>query len=149
VPKTAAPPVGVLASALRVSVVRFNRRLRFHASRAVGWQAVSMAERAALSALDRLGPMTPGALAAHQKVTPPSMTRVLASLEHSGYVLRRPHPTDGRQAIVELTGPGQELLSEEVRAHEAWLCKRISELSREDQETLRNAVGVIDRLLES
>lgn len=148
-PTTSAPPTGVLASALRGSVTRLGRRLRFHAATAEGWQAVSMAERAALSALDCKGALTPGALAVQQKVQPPSMTRVLASLESRGYVLRRPHPTDRRQVLVDVTPAGQELLAEEVRAHEAWLCKRISELSPYDQETLRNAVEVIDRLLES
>ena len=31
------------------------------------------------------------------------MTRVIAALEELGYVSRRPHPSDGRQAIVEIT----------------------------------------------
>ncbi|MGI8870334.1 MAG: MarR family winged helix-turn-helix transcriptional regulator [Mycobacteriales bacterium] len=93
--------------------------------------------------------MTPGTLAAHQKVQPPSMTRVLAALEARGYVQRVSHPTDRRQVLVSVMPAGTELLHEEVRAHEAWLCQRISELPRQDRETLRKAVEVIDRLLES
>ncbi|MGI8870333.1 MAG: hypothetical protein ACR2F6_16170 [Mycobacteriales bacterium] len=37
-----APPMGVLASAVRGAVTRLNRRLRYHAAKAKGWQAVSM-----------------------------------------------------------------------------------------------------------
>lgn len=153
VPKTAAPPVGVLASALRIAVVRLNRRLRYRTDTtdpvaAAIIAAVPMNQRAALSTLDRHGPMTPGALAAHEQVQPPSMTRVLVGLEERGLVTRRPHPTDGRQVIVAVTDAGEELLEREVRAREAWLCQRIKELPREDRETLAGAVEVINRLVD-
>lgn len=155
-PKTAAPPVGVLASALRVAVVRLNRRLRYKVDNidsaiatSGGCASVSMAQRAALFTLDRLGPMAPGALAAHEKVQPPSMTRVLAALEEKALVARRPHPSDGRQVIVELTRDGEALLEKEVRAREAWLCQQISGLPREDRETLQAAVEVINRLVDA
>lgn len=152
-PKTAAPPIGVLASALRIAVVRLNRRLRYRTDTtdpvaAAIITAVPMNQRAALSTLDRQGPMTPSSLAAHEQVQPPSMTRVLAGLEERGLVCRRPHPTDGRQVIVAVTDAGEELLEREVQAREAWLCQRITELSREDRETLTAAVEVINRLVD-
>jgi len=101
-----------------------------------------------MNTLSRFGPMTPGALAAHEKVQPPSMTRVLAALEDRGLVQRAPHPTDGRQVIVALTDAGDTLI-EEVRAREAWLSQRLKELSTEDRETLRAAIEVIDKLIDS
>ena len=134
-----------LASALRLSVVRLNRRLR--AQRAD--TSVTLTQLAALSTLKGQGALTPGELAAHEKVQPPSMTRVLAALEERGLVLRRPHPTDGRQVLVELTEQGRELLHSEVRMREAWLARRLAELSAEDREVLRAASTVIDRLVAS
>ena len=134
-----------LASALRLSVVRLNRRLR--AQRAD--TSVTLTQLAALSTLKGHGALTPGELAAHEKVQPPSMTRVLAALEERGLVLRRPHPTDGRQVLVELTEPGRELLHSEVRMREAWLARRLAELSAEDRDVLRAASTVIDRLVAS
>ncbi|HZB48707.1 MAG TPA: MarR family transcriptional regulator [Mycobacteriales bacterium] len=134
-----------LASALRLSVVRLNRRLR--AQRAD--TSVTLTQLAALSTLKGHGALTPGELAAHEKVQPPSMTRVLAALEERGLVLRRPHPTDGRQVLVELTEPGRELLHSEVRMREAWLARRLAELSAEEREVLRAASTVIDKLVAS
>lgn len=143
-PKTAAPE-GVLASALRLAVVRFNRRLRSQRADT----SVTLTHLAAMSTLDCHGPLTPGELAAHEKVQPPSMTRVLAALEVKGLVVRHPHPTDGRQVLVELTAAGRQLCRDEVRMREAWLARRVAELSKEDREVLRQAVEVIERLVES
>jgi DNA-binding MarR family transcriptional regulator len=141
----AGTPDSALASALRLSVVRLNRRLR--AQRAD--TSVTLTQLAALSTLDLHGALTPGELAAHEKVQPPSMTRVLTVLEERGLVVRRPHPSDGRQALVELTPAGRDLLAQEVRMREAWLARRLAELPAEDRETLRSASAVIDRLVAS
>lgn len=142
--KTAAPPIGALSSSLRLAVVRLNRRLRSQRAD----PSVTLTHIAAMNTLDRFGPMTPGELAAHEKVQPPSMTRVLAALEQRQLVIRAPHPTDGRQVIVALTDAGTKLI-EEVRAREAWLSQRLKELPSEDRETLRAAIEVIDKLVDS
>ena len=134
-----------LASALRLSVVRLNRRLRGQRADT----SVTLTQLAALSTLKRHGALTPGELAAHEKVQPPSMTRVLAALEERGLVERRPHPTDGRQALVELTTTGHDLLRSEVRMREAWLARKLGELSDEERAMLRAASELIDRLVES
>lgn len=134
-----------LASALRLSVVRLNRRLRGQRADT----SVTLTQLAALSTLKRHGALTPGELAAHEKVQPPSMTRVLAALEERGLVERRPHPTDGRQALVELTTVGRDLLRSEVRMREAWLARKLGELTDQERATLRTASELIDRLVES
>jgi DNA-binding MarR family transcriptional regulator len=134
-----------LASALRLSVVRLNRRLR--AQRAD--QTVTLTQLAALSTLKAHGPLTPGELAAYEKVQPPSMTRVLAALEERGLVDRSPHPSDGRQALVELTEAGRDLLDQEVRMREAWLSRRLAELTDEERAVLIAASELIDRLVAS
>jgi DNA-binding MarR family transcriptional regulator len=134
-----------LASALRLSVVRLNRRLRGQRADT----SVTLTQLAALSTLKRHGALTPGELAAHEKVQPPSMTRVLAALEERALVERRPHPTDGRQALVELTTAGRDLLRSEVRMREAWLARKLGELSDEERALLRSASELIDKLVES
>ncbi len=68
--------------------------------------------------------MTPRELADHEKVQPPSMTRVLAYLEERGLVARSPHPTDGRQVVLNATDEGAALLADERRRKEAWLALR-------------------------
>src|SRR5579875_571370 len=91
-----------LAVALRISVSRLARRLR--AERVAGGvPELSETQFAALAALERHGTMSPGELAAHEKVQPPSMTRVIAALEERGLVARAPHPTDRRPVSVTVS----------------------------------------------
>lgn len=135
---------GALASSLRLAVIRLNRRLRSQRAD----PSVTQTHIAAMNTLDRLGPMTPGELAAREKVQPPSMTRVLAALEDRGLIARAPHQTDRRQVIVALTDAGTNLV-EEVRAREAWLSQRLKELPEQDRMVLQAAIEVINKLVES
>ena len=134
-----------LSSDLRLAVLRLNRRLRAQRTDA----RVSLTHIAALSTLQVLGPMTPGALAAKERVQPPSMTRIIAVLENLGFIGRAPHPTDGRQVIVSVLGPGADYLQAEVNAREAWLDSRISELNVEQRGTLRAAADIIEEMVGS
>ena len=131
-----------LASTLRVSVMRLARRLR--AERIA--TDLSLTQLAALGTLDRHGALTPRELADHEKVQPPSMTRVLAGLEERGLILRTPHETDGRQHLVSLTADAKALLREDRRRRDAWLAQRLAELTPEERELLRAAAPVIERL---
>ena len=68
--------------------------------------------------------MTPGALALRERVRPPSMTRVVASLAELGFVARNAHPADGRQVLVSVSAIGAELIEAERRASQEWLKAR-------------------------
>jgi DNA-binding MarR family transcriptional regulator len=131
-----------LAHDLRLAVMRFSRRLR---SQRVD-TSVTLTHLAALSTLKRNGPMSPGELAAHERVQPPSMTRVVVALEGMGLVTRTPHPTDGRQVIIGLTAAAEDLLSAEARAREAWLSSRLQELTAEERVVLREAAEIMEKL---
>ncbi|MEU4800946.1 MarR family transcriptional regulator [Actinosynnema sp. NPDC023587] len=131
-----------LASRLRLAVVRLTRRLRAQRINS----AISLTQVSALSTLHKSGPLTPGELAAKEGVQPPSMTRVIAALEEYGFATRRPHPTDGRQAIVELSESGMGYINDEVSAREAWLDKRLAELTPEERGVLSRAAEIIDRM---
>ena len=131
-----------LASRLRLSVVRLNRKLRAQRTSSM----VTLTQLAALSTVYKCGPLTPGELAAKEGVQPPSMTRVIAALEEMGYVTRQPHPTDGRQAIVALSEAGRVFHDAQVLAKEAWLDRRLAELTDEERELLDKAAEIIDRM---
>jgi len=134
-----------LASDLRLAVLRLNRRLRAQRTDA----RVSLTHISALSTLHLLGPMTPGALAAKERVQPPSMTRIIAVLVNLGFIGRAAHPTDGRQVIVSVLPPGAEYLQAEINAREAWLDSRLSELKAEQLQTLRAASDIIEQMVGS
>jgi DNA-binding MarR family transcriptional regulator len=130
-----------LAEDLRISIARLSRRLR-----AQGGSSLSATQHAALAAVFRHGSMTPGALAENEKVQPPSMTRVIAVLEDQGLMVRSPHPTDGRQVVLQVTDEGKSLLKEERRRKEAWLARRLQELTNEERAILRQAAPILEKL---
>jgi DNA-binding MarR family transcriptional regulator len=74
------------------------------------------------------------------------MTRVVVALESRGLVTRTPHPTDGRQVIIDLTPAADALLSDEARAREAWLSGQLQQLSSEERAILRDAAVLMDKL---
>ena len=131
-----------LAHDLRLAVMRFSRRLR---NQRVD-TSVTLTHLAGLSTLKRNGPMSPGELAAHERVQPPSMTRVVVALEGMGLVTRTPHPTDGRQVIIGLTAAAEDLLAAEARAREAWLSSRLQELTADERVVLREAAEIMEKL---
>ena len=131
-----------LAHDLRLAVMRFSRRLR---NQRVD-QSVTLTHLATLSTLKRHGAMSPGELAGHERVQPPSMTRVVVALEGMGLVTRSPHPTDGRQVVIDLTPAAEDLLSAEARAREAWLSGMLQQLTAEERAVLREAAVIMDKL---
>ncbi|MFI0373671.1 MarR family transcriptional regulator [Actinomadura sp. 1N219] len=142
-----------LAEELRISIARLSRRLRTLRPATEGDHGgggpLSLTQFAALAAIERHGSMTPRELADHEKVQPPSMTRVIAYLEERGLVARSPHPTDGRQVVLNATDAGAALLADERRRKEAWLARRLGELTDDEREILRRAAPIIDRLSRS
>ena len=132
----------MLSSALRLAVMRLARRLRSRRADT----SLTMTQLSALNTVERHGPLTPGELAAYEKVQPPSMTRVIASLETVGLLERSRHPSDGRQVLVSVSRAGRDLLAENRRRSDVWLSDRLRGLSPADIETLRAAIGVLDRL---
>ena len=132
-----------LASELRLSVARLSRRLR--AEREPD-NPLSVGSLSALGVIFREGECTIGTLAAHERVQPPSMTRTVNCLVEDGYLTRRPHDTDGRQVLVDITDLGREILLADRRRRDAWLAKRLRELTPSERALLREAAPLIQKL---
>jgi DNA-binding MarR family transcriptional regulator len=98
--------------------------------------------------LANFGPMTPGALAIRERVRPPSMTRVIASLAELGFVDRVAHPDDGRQVLVSVSKAGNELIDAERQASQEWLTQRLETLGVGERDTLRVAADLILALVD-
>ena len=136
-----------LATAMRISISRLARRLRVERLGLGGTETVlSDIQLAALAALERHESMTPGELAEHEKVQPPSMTRVIAVLEERGLVRRTPHATDRRQVVLTVTPEGSDLVQRVRRRREAWLAQRMQELVPEELEILRAAAPILEKI---
>jgi DNA-binding MarR family transcriptional regulator len=61
-------------------------------------------------------------------------------------MVRSPHPTDGRQVVLQITDKGKSLLKEERRRKEAWLARRLQELTNEERAILRQAAPILEKL---
>lgn len=131
-----------LPSALRFSVMRLARRMRQERSESL----LTLTQLATLATLERTGPLTPGELAAHERVQPPSMTRCLSSLQAAGLVDRVPHPVDGRQVLVSVTEDARAMLREDRARREMWLAQRVRELTADERERLVAALPVLEKL---
>jgi len=139
-----------LATALRISVSRLARRLRVERLMPeLAEPALSDTQLAALATLERHGAMSPGDLAEHEKVQPPSMTRVIAALVDWELVTRAPHQTDRRQVILTVTREGRSLVQKVRRRKEAWLARRLAELSPQERAILREAAPILEKLSQS
>jgi DNA-binding MarR family transcriptional regulator len=133
-----------LAADLALAVMRLARQLRFRNPQS----PVSLSQLSALTTLANEGAMTPGALAIRERVRPPSMTRVIASLADMGFVDRAPHPVDGRQVLVSVSESGAELVKAARRARQEWLAERLVTLDSAKRGTLRQAADIMLALVD-
>lgn len=137
--------VSELAAALRLSVGRIARTLR--QAHAVGDQTLS--EVSVLARLDRDGPMSPGALAACERVRPQAMATTLAGLEERGLVSRRPDPTDGRRQVISATAGGLRILADRRSASLQRLTQAVgTALTAAEQQQLLDAMPLLERIAE-
>ena len=133
----------VIADDLRTVVARLVRRLR------AGY-AVPPHQFSVLRAIERSGPQTASQLAAIEVVRPQSMAHTLQQLDDSGFVTRRPDPSDGRQTLIGLSDGGRSALDEQRREITGWLATAIDHhLTADEQERLADAVGLLSRLVDS
>ncbi|HZT64761.1 MAG TPA: MarR family transcriptional regulator [Acidimicrobiales bacterium] len=132
-----------LVARLRLSVLRLSRRLRQHAA-----PGVTPSQLSVLSTLHHHGPLTLGDLASHEAVQPPSVTRMVGSLEEAGLVTRTGSADDRRTVVAQLTPKGRKAVEEIRRRRDAWLAERLGELSDEERDRLAASVPLLERLLE-
>lgn len=135
---------GRLASDLSLAVTRLARQLRFRRVES----PVSLSQLSALSTLSKGGAMTPGTLADRERVRPPSMTRMIASLAGLGLVARTAHPVDGRQVLVTVSKAGADLIEAERRASQVWLKQRLARLDHDQRNTLLMAADLMSAMVD-
>jgi DNA-binding MarR family transcriptional regulator len=132
-----------LAADLRVVIGRLSRRLRSEQNH----HELTLSQISALLSLEYHGALSPTSLSHIERIKPPSMTKILACLLEKGLVRKRPHESDGRQFLIEITDQGQELLNSDRRYKEAWLEKAMSALSVKERKDISQAVNALGRLI--
>ena len=87
--------------------------------------------------------LEPCQLADRLLVSRPSITGLLDTLQHKGFVVRRPHNDDRRRVLVELTDAGMQLLRSHFNHHYSEQNKAFADLSDDDKASL---VGLLRRI---
>jgi DNA-binding MarR family transcriptional regulator len=141
-PLTADVDIAEVAARLRLSTTRLARRLRQEAT-----TGHTPSQMSALATIANHGPMTLGALADHERVAPPSITKVLAKLEGEGLVERTTDPTDRRVTHVTATKAGRSLVDESRRRKTTWLAARLRELPDDDLAGICAALDALEHLV--
>jgi DNA-binding MarR family transcriptional regulator len=131
-----------LPTELRVVLGRLMRRLR-------GEHRFPLTQASVLGWLDRDGPRSIGELAAIESVRPQSMSQTICELEAEGLIERRADERDGRRSQIALTARGRKALDADRAAREGWLGKEIGALTPDEQEILREAVSLLNRLADA
>src|SRR6478609_726395 len=93
--------------------------------------------------------MTPGQLARAEHVQPPSMTKVIESLEARGMLRREPHPSDGRQYLVSRTAAAEEFVIASRKVRTAWLADHLARLSDADRQAIAAAAPALNLMTSS
>jgi DNA-binding MarR family transcriptional regulator len=140
---TAAADEAAVAARLRLVVMRLARRLRQHAS-----AGVTPSQVAALSSIERLGPLTLGELSSVEQVRPPTMTRIVAGLEELALVTRERDAHDRRVTRVRLTSRGQRFIERSRTRRDAYLASHLRSLTPSELTTLDRAAHVLERVME-
>lgn len=134
----------VLADRLRLTVGRLARRLR-QQSRG----GLTPSQRSVLATLARHGALTMSRLAEIEGIARPSATGITSRLVEQGHVGRRPHPDDGRSAVVGITEGGTVVLERERRERTAVLAQRLETLTGDERLLLASAIELLDRLADT
>jgi len=125
-----------------VALTRISRQLRAQRGEA----DLPEGQFGVLTVLHKHGAMSPGALAEHERVRPPSMTRAVNRLVELGVVEKVEHETDRRQVVVRLTEAGTREVKETRRRRDAWLTQQLSALTPDERETLARASELLNRI---
>jgi len=108
---------------------------------------LSWTQKTVMALLAKEGPATAADLARAEGMKPQSIGVTIAELQELGLIDRKPHSTDGRQMLIELTAKGFAVRKAASDEKKTWLSKAIAQLDKEERDTLFAAGYIITRLV--
>ena len=142
-PTTPPTPEFDTADRLHSAAIHLLRRVR----REDESSGLPAPQASALSVIVFRGPLTLSGLADAEQVRAPSITRIVGALEEAGLVARDRADGDKRVVYVRATARGREVLEKARSRRIGVIAKDIAALPAADQERLREAIGVLERLV--
>lgn len=137
---------------LHATALRLHTTIRLLSRRAhtvAGTDAPSRSEQGVMAWLDEKGALTPGALAALEKVRPQTMGQTLDALDRHAWIKRSPHPTDRRQTLISLTPAGRKTLLRVRALMQTWFVQEIQKLSPDDFKKITGALDILEQVAQS
>jgi DNA-binding MarR family transcriptional regulator len=131
-----------VADALHAAAIHLLRRLRREDERS----GLSAAKLSALSVLVFAGPMRLTDLARAEQVRPPTMTRLVASMEAEGLVHREADAADARAVKLRATAKGTRLLDQGRLRRIERLASALTLLPEKDLRLLERAAALIEQV---
>ena len=107
----------------------------------LGEGGISYARMRLLGALHCGGSQIMSSISDELGVTRRNVTALVDALEEEGLVQRKPHPTDRRATIIELTERGFETTNSMYEEHRAAVAELFADLSEEDRGELTRLLG--------
>lgn len=133
------------ATRLYLAIARLSRWMRRQGASQRG--DLGHGGMSALATLTHAGPMRLGDLANREQVAPPTLSRVVATLESAGYAVRTPDPADRRASIVAATEEGQQIARGLRSLRTEALRSRVERLTPEQHDALVAALPALEALV--
>jgi DNA-binding MarR family transcriptional regulator len=128
-----------LSARLRLAIGRIARQLRQDNP-----EGLTLTQLSTLVRVEEHEPVRPGQLAILEGISPSTLTRLIASLEDTGLLLRMTDPHDGRVSHLRLSDEGRQTLARIRGRRNAALQKRIAALSDADRAALGAALPALE-----
>ncbi len=130
-----------VAARLNLIVGRLMPTIRQHAA-----AGLTPSQLSALVTVDERGPLRISALATQESLGAPAATRVVASLEEAGLVMRSSDPDDKRASLIALTKKGSETLKALRQERATGLGAQLDALSEPERRLLERALPVLEKI---
>jgi DNA-binding MarR family transcriptional regulator len=131
------------AETVGLALARSARRLRQQAG-----AELSPSRAAVLSTIARHGPLTPSALAGLERLSRPTITRLISKLEADGLVDRVQDPGDGRSCLISLSADGSALRALRRARKHAYVARLLAPADDAELALIAEAAALLLRLLD-
>lgn len=127
---------------LREVVGPLARQMRLQGS-----EPLTFTQLSALSSIRRYGPISLGDLAAHERLSPPMISRVVTALEEQAFVSRHWDPLDRRVCRVQLTSAGERWMHDGETQRNKWLAGRLAALQPDELAVVAAGLTGLEQLM--
>ena len=121
---------------IEMELMTLVRHLETHGRRSSLYVRVDRSGYLALRVLDRLGAVPTGALADALQLDASTVTRQVNTLVASGFVARRPNPSDGRSTTLALTPDGRRAMRDVERGRRRVLLELFGDWTDDERRNL-------------